>query len=50
MNDTTNRFLGRTVSSEAFDIRFGQGVGYVSSVVIVGMVLPGAVAATGKGP
>jgi len=34
MNDTSPGFLRRTVSSEAFDVKLGQGVCFVGSVVV----------------
>ena len=34
MNDTSPGFLRRTVSSEAFDVKLGQGVCFVGSIVV----------------
>jgi len=35
MNDSVSRFLGRSVSSNAFDMKLGQAVCYVASVVLL---------------
>src|SRR5450759_479476 len=35
MNDTAIRFFGRTISSNAFDMKLGQAVCYVASVVLL---------------
>jgi hypothetical protein len=35
MNNTMTRFFGRTVSSDAFDIKLGQSVCFVGSVVML---------------
>lgn len=35
MNNTMTRFFGRTVSSDAFDIKLGQGVCFVGCMVML---------------
>jgi hypothetical protein len=37
MNNALAQFFGRTISSDAFDIRVGQGVSLVAGVLMLGV-------------